>query len=735
MAVTHQNVLDLRFFSKAQPPAHNWPAPSASGATLTRYASVSHNCYGTRRRLPLSDDVMATSSQQMAKQSAKTSRGPTAVNSTTTTRTTGALAVEGPIMELKLALKQRSSKAHTPYYSVAWHNALIWYNLLSKYSTLPSLLEQGFDAGIPAINITSTPPNNSSIEQHTDTFDSYVSNKFQKGWYLGPFSQEQIEPFLSLFQPSPLSIIPKPGQDNKYRLLQNLSFLYTPSSINHAIDSNLYPCIWSTFAMVCATIWHLPPGSEAAVRDVAEAHCTIPIQPSQWLGLVVRLQGCNLTLAIASAYVLLPDSLASLLTQAWISSVQLVSAPCANGQMTTSLFVSYASTETTTINFTSSTKQQLHAMVDNFKLGVGTGSRVSKHQLGSLKNLMMTTPSPYVTYPCCPLKAPMSMNLHTHSQTLTTSLAHLGCYGNPPRTYHSAQQPHSLALTGTWMCGQWLSHSRNVTSTWLLLTGGKKSRSIASWRSKDCTANSSMPPPLRFQDKCTSPNWRPCLVPSTSVLMLTTHTPAHTVDDLSWWKTTLPLHDAFLVLSRSLMWVPSQIPVPQQVSALSSRVDGVPGVSSWVGKQIAETLDGPKPLALSSLSTISLSNALNKPHSMYTVTTWEWSKGGGKGAAGIGQLTSHFEGFSNCLPQLNPQSSHGVFPAPQTPLMSLVLWYDSIPFHFHILVFLLWCWLTMMHGTDATLHASCASPRGHVRPRCSIFIKSLLLATPLFGNV
>lgn len=178
-------------------------------------------------------------------------------------------------------------------------------------------------------------------------------------------------------------------------------------------------------------------------------------------------------------------------------------------------------------------------MVDNFKLGVGTGSRVSKHQLGSLKNSMMTTPSPYVTYPCCPLKAPMSVNLHTHSQVLTTSLAHLGCHGNPPRTYHSAQQPHSLALTGTWMCGQWLSHSRNVTSTWLLLTGGKKSRSIASWRSKACTANSSMPPPLWFQDKCTSPNWRPCLVPSTSVLMLTTHTPAHTVDDLSWWKTSL----------------------------------------------------------------------------------------------------------------------------------------------------------------------------------------------------
>ena len=42
-------------------------------------------------------------------------------------------------------------------------------------------------------------------------------------------------------------------------------------------------------------------------------------------------------------------------------------------------------------------------------------------------------------------------------------------------------------------------------------------------------------------------------------------------------------------------------------------------------------------------------------------------------------------------------------------VMSLASWYDSIPFHFCILVFPLWRWLTMMHGTDATLHASCTS--------------------------
>ena len=66
------------------------------------------------------------------------------------------------------------------------------------------------------------------------------------------------------------------------------------------------------------------------------------------------------------------------------------------------------------------------------------------------------------------------------------------------------------------------------------------------------------------------------------------------------------------------------------------------------------------------------------------------------------------------------------------PLMRLASWYDSIPFHFRILVFPLQRWLTMMHGTDATLHAS---TRNRERVQCSIFVKSLLLATPLFGNV
>ena len=54
---------------------------------------------------------------------------------------------------------------------------------------------------------------------------------------------------------------------------------------------DLFPCTWGTFATVCFTIYNLPPGSQAAIRDVAEAYRTIPITPDQWPGLVVKLLG------------------------------------------------------------------------------------------------------------------------------------------------------------------------------------------------------------------------------------------------------------------------------------------------------------------------------------------------------------------------------------------------------------------------------------------------------------
>ena len=61
-----------------------------------------------------------------------------------------------------------------------------------------------------------------------------------------------------------------------------------------------------------------------------------------------------------------------------------------------------------------------------------------------------------------------------------------------------------------------------------------------------------------------------------------------------------------------------------------------------------------------------------------------------------------------CVKKQQVQIEQNIWEDKRT-VMSLVPWYDSIPFYFHILVFPLWRWLTMMHGTDVMPHVSCTS--------------------------
>ncbi|KAG6327358.1 hypothetical protein ID866_11731 [Astraeus odoratus] len=86
---------------------------------------------------------------------------------------------------------------------------------------------------------------------------------------------------------SPLSLIPKPGWP-----------------VNHCIAAEDFPTAWGKFSIIYNLIAHLPPGSEAATRDVAEAYRTIPLHPSQQPANVVRISeslGCiNTSLAFGA---------------------------------------------------------------------------------------------------------------------------------------------------------------------------------------------------------------------------------------------------------------------------------------------------------------------------------------------------------------------------------------------------------------------------------------------------
>ena len=172
---------------------------------------------------------------------------------------------------------------------------LLRCNLYVKYPTLVHSLRNGFDAGIRPIYTTFTPPNGPTLLLHPEAYQEMVSNEFKKGRYIGPCTRREVEALIGPFQSSPLSWVPKPGKPGKYRAVHNFSHPHTPtptvSSINASIDADSFPCTWGTFATVCHTIYNLPTGSQAAIRDVAEAYRTIPIVSDQWPGLVVKLVG------------------------------------------------------------------------------------------------------------------------------------------------------------------------------------------------------------------------------------------------------------------------------------------------------------------------------------------------------------------------------------------------------------------------------------------------------------
>lgn len=198
--------------------------------------------------------------------------------------------------ELKIArslsLAQRRNEAVTPYLHDNWYQLLVSTGLISRYPIIPHSLIYGFDAGICTISQTFTPPNHPSLINHIELFDEMINAELRKKRYIGPFSREELELEIGPFQTSPISIIPKPGQLGKFRIIQNLSHPRHSSlatSINSSIDTSQFPCTWGTFDTMCSLIASLPSGTEAAVRDVAEAYRTIPIKQDQWPGLVVKL--------------------------------------------------------------------------------------------------------------------------------------------------------------------------------------------------------------------------------------------------------------------------------------------------------------------------------------------------------------------------------------------------------------------------------------------------------------
>jgi hypothetical protein len=145
-------------------------------------------------------------------------------------------------------------------------------------------------------------------------FNSIIQNELEKGRFIGPFLADTLKDLIGPFQSSPLSIIPKPGNAKKFRIVQNFSFPNQPSasfpnpSINSYIKVEKFPTTWGKFSIVYQLISTLPPGSEAATRDVSEAYRTLPLHPSQWPAAVIRISDTHFCVDTCAAFGAAPSA-------------------------------------------------------------------------------------------------------------------------------------------------------------------------------------------------------------------------------------------------------------------------------------------------------------------------------------------------------------------------------------------------------------------------------------------
>lgn len=296
MATGDQKETRASFFRPAQLHVGE-SVPLASAPTTIRISSAKAESYGTAQSDHPEKTNRETSSPQMGSHCVSTGTSPRAACPRSTASGTDVLGAESQTTEPRLVLEQKRLKATSPYAPDVWWAELTRLGLLHRYPFIIEGFKHGFNLGIPTINNTYIPPNHQSISRDpilSEVYNSTVVNEFALGRYVGPFTREQLETELGPFQTSPLSFVPKASKPGKYRAVHNFSFPHTPSlevaSINSHINSEDFPCTWGTFATVALLIARLPPGSQASVRDVAEAYRTIPANPAQWPGLVIRLQ-------------------------------------------------------------------------------------------------------------------------------------------------------------------------------------------------------------------------------------------------------------------------------------------------------------------------------------------------------------------------------------------------------------------------------------------------------------
>jgi hypothetical protein len=288
-------------------------APSASADKSTTSRAVPHRALGMTNTKHSQNASGRVCLPKQANSSVRDGRNPVDARKLTDSSTSVQVA-EPSLMGPRDALELRTRSPQTPYRADTWEQALRDANLFFSFIDIPSGFRNGFIIDFPTISYIQSPPNKDSFITYFEEFKKILDRELVKERYIGPFSLPNLEETIGPFQSSPLSIIPKPGRPGKFRVVQNFSYPRSPSvqfpnpSINSFIQSEDFPTTWGKFSIVFLLISRLPPESEAAMCDVAEAYRTIPLHPSQWPAAVVRASDDDFYIDTCTAFGATPSA-------------------------------------------------------------------------------------------------------------------------------------------------------------------------------------------------------------------------------------------------------------------------------------------------------------------------------------------------------------------------------------------------------------------------------------------
>ena len=150
-------------------------------------------------------------------------------------------------------------------------------------------VKEGFRIGFDYnhfLRVKSCNRNMASVYDHPSVVHEYLANECAHGRVFGPFDSLPV-PSLRL---SKFGVIPKRNQENKWRLIVDLSSP-TDQSINDGIDADNCSMSYVTVDDIAASVLALGRGALLAKSDIKHAYRQIPVHPQDRILLGLQWQG------------------------------------------------------------------------------------------------------------------------------------------------------------------------------------------------------------------------------------------------------------------------------------------------------------------------------------------------------------------------------------------------------------------------------------------------------------